>query len=127
MGYDIEFIQLTVPAGTRFPVEPESAARLLKKAVAFTDLEAVRASLLKLDGCRPGPKNAVDYLGRGLSYARVFPRQAAIHIENNCSAGDLLKILAHLQKDFPALLIFDMQNKQLHTAESYKAWWARPL
>ena len=127
MGYDIEFVQLTVPPGTKFPVEPESAVRLAKKTVPFADLQAVKTSLLNLEGCRPGPKDAVDYLGRGLSYARIFPRQAAIHIENNCSAADLLKVLAHLQKDYPTLLILDLQNKQLHTAESYKAWWARPL
>ncbi|MGQ9649392.1 MAG: hypothetical protein ACUVXJ_04725 [Phycisphaerae bacterium] len=127
MGYDVEFVQLTVPGGTKFPVEPEATARLIRKAVPFADLQAVRASLLRLDGCRPGPKDTVDYLGRGMSYARIFPRQAAIHIENNCNAADLIRILVHLQKDFPSLLILDMQSKQLHTADSYKAWWGKPL
>ena len=127
MGYDIEFIQLTVPSGTTFPVEPKLAAKLVKKAASFADPESVKAALLKLEGCRPGPKGAVDYLGRGLSYARISPRKDVVHVENNCSAADLLKILAHLQKNYPSLLILDMQSRQLHTAESYKAWWARPL
>ncbi|HPD30094.1 MAG TPA: hypothetical protein PLL20_08880 [Phycisphaerae bacterium] len=127
MGYDVEFVQLTMPAGTKFPVEPESAARLVKKAAPFADVQVVRAALLKLEGCRPGPKDAVDYLGRGMSYARIFPRHAAIYVENNCNAADLIRILVHLQKDFPSLLILDMQSKQLHTAESYKAWWGKPL
>jgi hypothetical protein len=127
VGYDVEFVQLAVPPETVFPVEPKQAARLLKKAAPFTDPEEVKASLLKLEGCRPGPKGAIDFLGKGLSYARIVPGKDAIHVENNCSAGDLLKILAHLSKQYAALLILDMQNKQLHSSESYKAWWSRPL
>jgi hypothetical protein len=71
VGYDVEFVQLAVPPETVFPVEPKQAARLLKKAAPFTDPEAVKASLLKLEGCRPGPKGAIDFLGKGLSYARI--------------------------------------------------------
>ncbi len=127
MGYDVEFIQLTVPAGTTFPIEAGRAAKLLKKAAAFPDPDSVKASLLRLEGCRPGPKGTVDYLGKGLSYARIFARKDVVHVENNCSAADLLKILGYLQKDYPTLLILDMQSRQLHTAESYKAWWTRPL
>lgn len=128
MGYDVDFVQLTAPAGTTFPVEPQEAAKLLKKAVSFADPEAVRALLLEMEGCRPGPsKGTVDFLGKGLSYARLSPRKNAIHVENNCSADDLLKILAHLQKKYPSLLIVDLQSKRLHTAASYQAWWARPL
>ena len=118
MGYDVEFIQLTVPSGTAFPVEPKLAARLLKSAASFSDPESVKASLLELEGCRPGPKGTVDYLGKGLSYARIFARKDVVHVENNCSAADLLKILGHLQKNYPKLLILDMQSRQLHTAES---------
>lgn len=127
MGYDVEFVQLAVPPETVFPVEPAQAARLVRKAGAFTDTEAVKALLLKLEGCKPGPKGAVDYMGKGLSYARITAGKNAIHVENNCSAGDLLRILAHLQRSYPTLLIVDLQSKQLHTAASYKAWWAKPL
>ena len=127
MGYDVEFIQLTVPPETAFPVEPKQAAKLAKKATPFADPEAVKAALLKMEGCRPGPKGTIDYLGKGLSYARLSPKKEAIHVENNCSAADLLKILAQLQKLYPSLLIVDLQSRQLHTADSYKAWWAKPL
>jgi hypothetical protein len=127
VGYDVEFIQLAVPPETAFPVEPKQAAKLVKKAAAFADPEQVKATLLKMEGCRPGPKGTVDYLGKGLSYARLSPKKDCIHVENNCSAADLLKILAQLQKLYPSLVIVDLQSRQLHTAESYKAWWAKPL
>ena len=127
MGYDVEFIQLTVPPETAFPVEAKQAAKMIKKAAPFADPEAVKTALLKMEGCRPGPTGTIDYLGKGLSYARLSPKKDCIHVENNCSAADLLKILAQLQKLYPTLLVVDLQNRQLHTAESYKAWWAKPL
>ncbi len=127
MGYDVEFIQLTVPPETAFPVEPRQTAMMIRKAAPFADPDAVSAALLKLEGCRPGPKGTIDYLGKGLNYARLSPRKDRIHVENNCSAADLLKIHAQLQKLYPTLLIVDLQSKQLHSAESYKAWWAKPL
>jgi hypothetical protein len=127
VGYDVEFVQLTVPPETTFPVQPGQAAGLVKKAGPFADTEAVKTLLLKFEGCKPGPKGAIDYMGKGLSYARITASKNAIHVENNCSAADLLKILAYLQKSYPTLLIVDLQSKQLHTAASYKAWWAKPL
>ncbi len=127
MGYDVQFIQLTVPPETTFPVEPKQAARMIKKAAPFANPEQVKAALLKMEGCRPGPEGTVDYLGKGLSYARLSPRKECIHVENNCSAADLLRIHAQLQKSYRTLLIVDLQSRQLHSTQSYKAWWAKPL
>ena len=127
MGYDVDFVQLSAPTGTVFPVEPKTAAKLLKKATPFGDPAAVRDILLTIEGTRPGPKDAVDYLGRGLSYARLTARRDTIHVENNCSAGELIKVHGQLAKLLPGLLILDLQSRQLHDAESFAAWWAKPL
>jgi hypothetical protein len=127
VGYDVHFVQVAVPKDTVFPVEPKSAGRLVKKADPFADLKAVQNVLLKIEGARPGPKGAVDYLGRGLSYARLTVQKDAIHVENNCSAGDLLKIFGQLLEEYPSLLILDLQSRQLHNADSYKSWWSKPL
>ena len=127
MGYDVQFVQVEVPPRTSFPVEGKKAAKLLSGAVAFADLDAVRAALLEIEGCRPGPGGAVDYLGRGLSHARFFPKPKALQVENDCSAGELLKIFNHLAERYPTLLILDLQSRQLHSADSFAEWWARPL
>ena len=127
MGYDVQFIQIDVSSKTSFPVEEGKANKLLSRAGAFDDPEAVRAMLLEIEGCRPGPGDAVDFLGRGLSHARFFVKDEAIHVENDCSAGDLLKIFKRLAEDHPNLLILDLQSKQLHSPTSFAEWWARPL
>jgi hypothetical protein len=127
VGYDVSFVQIAAPTGTVFPLEPKTAAKLVGKAAPFADPDAVRKTLLKIEGTRPGPKDAIDYLGRGLSYARLTVRKDAIHVENNCSAADLLKIFGQLVKEYPSLLILDLQSNQIHNASSYKAWWSKPL
>jgi hypothetical protein len=127
VGYDVRFVQVAAPKDAVFPVGAEPAGRLVKKAVSFADPGAVQKMLLKIEGTRPGPEGTVDYLGRGLSYARLTAKKDAIHVENNCSAGDLLKIFDQLLEEFPLLLILDLQSKQLHNADSYRAWWSKPL
>src|SRR5688572_6806433 len=120
-------MQIPVPADTSFPIDEARAQTLLKNRQKFNDLKAVRELLLKIEGCRWGPEESVDFLGRGLSYARLFVKDDMIHIENNCGAKELLKIYGELVKTFPDLLIFDLQSKQLHNAASFEQWWSRPL
>ncbi len=127
MGYDVQLIQVPAAAKASFPVEPGDAGKLRAGAVPFDDPKAVRNTLLGIEGCKPGPKDAIDYLGHGLSYARIVPRKEAIHVENNCSARELLKIYDCLVKLYPALLILDLQSKQLHNAASLSEWWSKPL
>ena len=127
MGYDVQFVQIDVPSKTSFPVAEGKAGKLLSSAGAFDDPDAVRAILLEIEGCRHGPGDAVDFLGRGLSHARFFVRDDAIHVENDCSANDLLRIFKRLAEDHPTLLILDLQSKQLHSPASFAEWWAKPL
>lgn len=127
MGYDLEFVQIPQPAGLSFPLGGPHAEALISQATPIADPAPVRAALLKVPGCRPGPGDAVDYLGRGLSYARFTIQANRVHVENNCSASELLKVHAQLAAALPGLLIHDLQSRQLHTPESYAAWWARPL
>ena len=127
MGYDVHFIQVPTPPGICFPVAADKTDKLLAGAVPFQDLGSLRASLLKIDGCRRGSGDAIDYLGKGLSYARLVVRKDAIHVENNCSAGELIKIYKHLVEAYPPLVILDLQSRQVHDADSLMAWWSRPL
>lgn len=127
MGYDVELIPLNLPKDTRFPVEPKTARKLLDQAGPFADMAAVRSATLKIPGCKPGPDNSVDFLGSGLSYARLTIKPAAIHVENNCGAKDLLRIHEALRESIGPMYILDLQSKQLHSPESFKEWWSRPL
>ena len=127
MSYDMEFIQVTLPAGVTFPIEPQDADSFVKKPAAFEDPGKIRESLLKIDGTRPGPHESIDYLGRGLNYARFFVKRDLIHVENNCSAPELLRIYEKLVALYPELLIRDLQSRQLHNADSFQQWWSRPL
>ena len=128
MGYDVQFIQVDPSAKATFPIDGDSAEKLCAKATPFTDLNAIRETLLASDGFRPGPEaDAVDFMGKGLSYARLFVRAEAIHIENNANARDLLAIYHQLRVHSPTLVILDLQTKQLHDAKSFSAWWSRPL
>ncbi|UCD29659.1 MAG: hypothetical protein JSV03_04035 [Planctomycetota bacterium] len=127
MGYDVQFIQMTVPSDISFPINADNAEEFLSNPVPFDNPETVGKKLLEIEGARPGPEKTIDYLGKGMSYARLFIETETIHVENNCGAGDLLKIYNHLLKTYPALLIFDLQSKQLHNASSYEEWWTSPL
>jgi hypothetical protein len=127
MGYDVDFVQLDVPPGTALPVEGASAKKLLKGRRPLTDTVAARAALLKVQGSKPGPNDAVDYVGAGLNYARLFIRPDAIHVENNCGVRELLKIYDTLKAALPGLLILDLQSGIVHDGASLQQWWARPL
>jgi len=127
VGYDVQFVQIPATVKVSFPVDADRAKVLLEKAQGLEDPDAVRSALLELEGCRPGPGDAVDYLGPGLNYARLFVRNDVVHVENNCSARELLKIYGKVVALQPALLILDLQSRQLHNAESYREWWSRPL
>jgi hypothetical protein len=127
VGYDVELVQVSPPAGLSFPVEPDAAKRLLAQVVRFADDQAVRAALLAVAGCKPGPGDSVDYVGERLSYARFSVLADRVHVENNCSARELLKVHEELSKTLPNLCILDLQSGRLHDAASFAAWWARPL
>lgn len=127
MGYDVEFIQISQQPAPTFPVEPGQAQQLLRQAVPIADPAAVREALLNVEGCKPGPDNTIDFVGRGLSYARFTVRADRIHVENNCSASELLKVHGQLSELLPGLAIYDLQSRRLHSAESFAAWWAKPL
>ena len=127
MGYDVEFLQIPVPPGLNFPVAAETAKSLRSNVISFDDVERLRAELHSLEGCRPGPKKTVDYLGRGLNYARLTVKKNRIHVENNASVPELLKIYRQLAEKYPTLVILDLQNQQLHDADSFSRWWAKPL
>lgn len=127
MGYDVDFVHIPVSSKVSFPVEAEAAKDLRIQAVVFDAPEAVRILLLKIEGCRAGEGGAVDYVGRGLSYARLSAGKDAIHVENNAGARDLLKIYGRLAEAYPALLILDLQSGRLHNAASFEEWWSKPL
>lgn len=127
MGYDIELIQIPAKPGVTYPVEAKAAGKLAAGGVPFADVSAVRAALSGLAGCRPGPGETVDFVGRGLSYARFTVRPDRIHVDNNCSAKELLKVYEELARTWPDLRILDLQSGQLHSPESFAAWWAKPL
>jgi hypothetical protein len=127
VGYDVDFIQIPSQPALTFPVEPGRAQRLPQQALPITDPVAVREALLNVKGSKPGPDNSIDFVGRGLSYARFSIRTDRIHVENNCSPNELLKVHSRLSELIPGLLIYDLQSRQLHNAESFAAWWAKPL
>ena len=127
MGYDVEFIQLASAEGLKFPVEAPQAAKLVKKPAGIGEPAVVRELLLAIPGAKAGPGDAVDYIGKGLNYARLTVKPDRIHVENNCGPKELLKIHEHLSAKLPKLLIHDLQSGQLHTARSLQEWWAKPL
>ena len=127
MGYDVEFIRVSAPCEMTFSAGADESKALLSRAKPFEDAEGVRSQLLDIEGCRPGPDDSIDYVGSGLSYARLTVKATAIHVENNCGSRDLLKVFNALAKSFPALLIVDLQSGQLHDAASFEKWWNRPL
>ncbi len=100
---------------------------MVKGALPIERPEEVRTALLGLPGAKPGPAEAIDYLGQGLSYAKLYVRATAIHVDNNLNSKELLKIYSHLLGALPDLLILDLQNGRLHDAASYAEWWSRPL
>lgn len=127
MGYDVELVQVPSPAGTRFPVPSDAAKRLLSKAVPFGDAAAVTRTLCGLEGAKPGLRGSVDYLGKGLSYARFTVGRDRVHVENNLNCAELLKVYGSLREIVPDLVILDLQSGQLHDAASFQEWWAKPL
>jgi hypothetical protein len=127
VSYDLEFIQLPLPPGLTPPVEVPPGSRLLEQRIAFDDPVAVRQFLLSIDGCRPGPGDAIDFMGRGLNSARMFVKASGIHVENNCGAGELLRLYGRLAERFHDLLILDLQSRKVYNAESFTQWWSRPL
>ncbi|MHC4444218.1 MAG: hypothetical protein ACYTF1_24910 [Planctomycetota bacterium] len=127
MGYDVQFIQIPVPVDISFPVNADHMEELMSSPIVFDSLNKTKKKLLELKGTRPGPDETVDYIGNGMNYARLFVKKEIIHVENNCGAKELLNIYHHLLKVYPALLIYDLQSKQLHNAISYEEWWSRPL
>ena len=126
MGYDIEFIVLKLPAGISLPIDAKQAAKLLAAAQAL-DAVAVREVLLAIPGCKAGPEESIDYLGSGLSYARLTIRPKAIHVDNNCGLKDLLILQAAIAQAFGSAYIRDLQSGQLHDMDSYTKWWQKPL
>ena len=127
MGYDVEFVQIRLSSKVVFPVDAAEGKKLRARAASFNDPNAVRKALLEIPGCRPGPGEAIDYVGRGLNCARLSIRQDAIHVENNCNARELLKLHEVLTRSYPDLLLVDLQSQQLHSAASFAEWWSRPL
>jgi hypothetical protein len=127
VGYDVEFIQLPMSEKVTFPVSATEAARLRQKAVPFADARKLRSALLDMRGCRPGPDDSIDFMGQGLSYARLFIRESSVHVENNCSAPELLRLHETLAACCSRLVIHDMQSGQLHDPGSFTEWWSRPL
>lgn len=127
MGYDVEFVRIKVSGKVKFPVESAESGQHLQESIAFGKVADVRGLLLAIEGCREGPENTIDFMGQGLSYARLSVGRKGIHVDNNCSARELLKLFGELKKTFPELLIHDLQSNCLHTAESFTEWWSRPL
>jgi hypothetical protein len=127
LGYDVEFVRLPSTAGLKFPVDATQTEKLLKEPAGIGEPSEIRALLLSLPGAKPGPEDTIDYIGAGLNYARLAVKPDRIHIENNCGPKELLKIHEHLSAKLQNLLIHDLQSGQLHTAESLKEWWSKPL
>lgn len=127
MGYDVDFIRVPHQGGKRLPIEAGAAQALVRGALPIDQPDLVRTTLLRLPGAKLGPDEAIDYLGQGLSYAKLFVRKTAIHVDNNLNSKELLKIYSHLLGTLPDLLILDLQNGRLHDATSYAEWWSRPL
>ncbi len=126
MGYDLEIIPVRVPAGTVFPVEKAAATTILEQATPM-DAQRVRGALLATKGCKPGPGDAVDYVGQGLSYARMTVTERAVHLDNNAGPRDLEAICQSLEAALGPVVIRDLQSGRLHTPESYRQWLSRPL
>jgi len=127
VGYDVEFVQVAVEKGASFPVAAEAGKKLLTKTVPFKDPAAVTQFLSGLEGARPGPGSAIDYLAAGLSYARFTVQTDRVHVENNLNCAELLRVYEKLRARYSALAILDLQSGQLHDAASYKEWWSKPL
>jgi hypothetical protein len=127
VGYDVEFMQVPLPPGATFPIAAAQAEALVRLVTTIADPVAVRDAVLNVRGCRPGPGEAIDFVGRGLSYARFFILKDRIRVENNCSPSELIKVYDQLTELMPGLVILDLQSRQLHDAASFAAWWAKPL
>jgi len=127
VGYDIEFVAFKPAAGTDFPMEAGPASKLVEQSGVDLDADAVKRALLDVEGCKAGPEGSIDYLGSGLSYARLTLKSGSIHVENNCGAKDLLKLHSALEQRLGPVFILDLQSGRLHDAQSFSRWWARPL
>ena len=127
MSYDIDFVQVALDKGVSCPIDAASTKKLLKKTAPFKDAAAVAKLLGGLKGAKPGPAGAIDYLAKGLSYARFTVAKDRVHVDNNLNCAEILKVYEKLKAAYPLLLIFDLQSGQLHDAASYKEWWSKPL
>jgi hypothetical protein len=127
VSYDVELVQLPSLEGIKFPVAKADTAKLLKKPLAFKDPKSVRELLLALSGAKAGPQDAVDYVGKGLNFARLTVKSDRVFVENNCGPRELFIIHQHLAAKFPNLVILDLQSGQVHSCKSLEEWWARPL
>lgn len=127
MGYDVELIAMKTRPQTGFPLDQAAAERQIAAAALQLDAEQIKQILLAIPGAKPGPDDSIDYLGAGLGYARLFIKPAAVHVENNCSPKDLLKMQAALQDKLGHVFIYDLQSRQLHDVESFTKWWSQPL
>lgn len=127
VGYDIEFVLLKLTQETRFAVDAAQAAGLIAQAAQPFDAAVVRNALLAVPGCKPGPQDSIDYLGSGMSYARLTVKPKSVHVENNCGLKDVIKLQSALTQALGAVFIHDLQSGQLHDADSFTQWWAKPL
>ena len=127
MSYDIDFVQVTLDKDVSCPIDAVSAKTLVKKTVPFKDAAVVAKLIGGIEGAKPGPGGSIDYLAKGLSYARFTVEKDRVHVDNNLNCAEILKVYEMLKAAYPLLLIFDLQSGQLHDAASYKEWWSRPL
>jgi len=127
VGYNVDLIQIPPQIAADYPAEGEFAEELISKAIPFDDVETVRRILLTINGTKSSTDGGIDYLGRGLSYARIYVNVNAVHIDNNLSCEELIKIYHRLLEKYRSLAILDLQSRQLHDADSFRAWWSRPL
>lgn len=127
MSYDVEFISIDLPDKMSFPIEADKAQKLVTKTTPLPPHEKVADRLMRLEGCKPGPGDSIDFMGKVLNYARLTIKGDRIHLENNCNPTELLKLYEAVREVCPHVVIRDLQTRQLHDPESWKAWWSRPL
>lgn len=127
MGYDVDFVTVPSLKELTLPLKDDAAKKALKKPEPFKDAAQIKAALLKLEGAKPGPGEAIDYVGKGFNYARLTVHADRVHVENNCGPRELLKIYDHVAAQVPNLAILDLQSGQLHSRQSLEEWWSKPL
>lgn len=127
MSYDIEFVQVALDKGVSCPIDAASARKLLKKVAPFADVASIKTLISGLEGAKPGPAGTINYVAKGLSFARFTVLKDRVHVDNNLNCAETLRVYELLKADHPTLLILDLQSGQIHDATSYKEWWSKPL